>query len=263
MPAGTSWADVAGRDRCRVIYPRDMQRSQESPDAEVLQRLSLSPVSVAEVTAERYVDDPPEIPWHITPAVGEIALQLRSTVRRVAMGAGLARNKELVETVRALPGVTVVVTSPAGGTFIVGGDAWLGLCAVGSPPPGQPMPLDWMLHSLHRWFDAALSRFGVTARVARVDGAWCPGFSDIAVEGRKLAGLGFRVTRDCVVMRGVMAVRPMSDADFDVLMRCHRLIGIEIRRDTAISLCEAASSPELDVRAALASFRTVASTGVT
>src|SRR5450631_2585728 len=140
-------------------------------------------------------------------------MQLRSTVRRVAVGAGLARNSTLVEKVRRLPGVPAVVTSPAGGTFIVGGEAWLGLCAVGSPRAGQPMPLDWMLHSLRRWFDTALARFSVQVTVGRVDGAWCPGFSDLAVRGRKLAGLGFRVTRERVVMRGVLAVRPMSDAD--------------------------------------------------
>jgi hypothetical protein len=230
-----------------------------TPPATVRERLGLSPVSVAEVTAERVVDDPPEIPWHITPPVGEIALQLRSTVRRVAIGAGLARNSALVEAVRQLPGVPAVVTSPAGGTFIVGGDAWLGLCAIGSPPPGQPMPLDWMLHSLHRWFDSALARFSVVTAVERVEGAWCPGFSDLAVDGRKLAGLGFRVTRDRVVMRGVMAVRPMDDADFDVLVRCHRLIGVDVLRETAISLAEAAGATNLTVATAIDSFRDVVS----
>jgi hypothetical protein len=227
--------------------------------AVILERLALSPVSVTEVTAESAVDDPPEIPWHLTPAVGEIALQLRGTVRRVAIGAGLARNGQLVDRVRRLPGVPAVVTSPAGGTFIVGGEAWLGLCAIGSPPPGQPMPLDWMLHSLHRWFANALAPFSVVTTVERVEGAWCPGFSDLAVSGRKLAGLGFRVTRDRVVMRGVMAVRPMSDADFDLLVRCHRLIGVELRRDSAISLAEAGEAPDLDVNATIDAFRGVVS----
>ena len=189
--------------------------------------------------------------------MGEIALQLRSTVRRVAMGAGLARNGELVEAVRRLPGVPAVVTSPAGGTFIVGGSAWLGLCAIGSPPPGQPMPLDWMLHSLHRWFDGGPATVRGNGRVDRVDGAWCPGFSDIAVDGSKLAGLGFRVTRERVVMRGVMAVRPMTDDDYDLLVRCHELIGVEVRRDTAVSLSEAAGCPDLDVAATISAFRTV------
>lgn len=236
-----------------------METQPQPPRADVLQRLALAPVAVAEVTAERVVDDPPEIPWHIAPPVGEIALQLRSTVRRVAIGAGLARDADLVAAVRLMPGVPAAVTSPAGGTFIVGGDAWLGLCAIGSPPPGQPMPLDWMLHSLHRWFRTALEPFGVIPTVERVDGAWCPGFSDIAVDGRKLAGLGFRVTRERVVMRGVLAVRPMSDADFDVLVRCHRLIGVEVRRGTAISLSEAASR-DLDVAATIAAVRGVATT---
>ncbi|HWF58654.1 MAG TPA: hypothetical protein VG520_09900 [Candidatus Dormibacteraeota bacterium] len=232
---------------------------QTPPRALILERLNLSPVSVAEVTAERVIDDPPEIPWHLTPPVGTIALQLRSTVRRVAIGAGLARDAHLVDAVRRLPGVPAVVTSPAGGTFIVGGEAWLGLCAIGSPPPGQPMPLDWMLHSLHRWVVAALAPFSVVATVERVEGAWCPGFSDLAVSGRKLAGLGFRVTRDRVVMRGVMAVRPMSDADFDVLVRCHRLIGVELRRRSAISLAEAGALPGIDVTTAIDRFCTVAS----
>ena len=227
--------------------------------ADVIDRLGLSSVSVTEVTVEREVDDPPEIPWHLTPPIGEIAMQLRSTVRRVAVGAGLARNSTLVEKVRRLPGVPAVVTSPAGGTFIVGGEAWLGLCAIGSPRAGQPMPLDWMLHSLHRWFGAALAQYGVTTAVERVDGAWCPGFSDLAVHGRKLAGLGFRITRDRVVMRGVMAVRPMSDGDFDVLVSCHRLIGVRLRRGAAVSLAEAAGIGDLTVATSIDAFAGIVS----
>jgi hypothetical protein len=214
-------------------------------------------VRVAEVSVERYVDDPPEIPWHITPVAGDIAVQLRTTVRRVAVGAGLARNAELMERVRQLEGVPAVVTSPAGGTFIVGGDAWLGLCAIGVPLPGQPLPLDWMVRSLHRWFDAALAPLGVNTEVGRVEGAWCPGFSDIATHGRKLAGLGFRVTRDWVVMRGVMAVQPMSYADLDLLVRCHRLINVEVRGEAAISLSEASGLPGLDVTATIDAIRDV------
>lgn len=212
-------------------------------------------VRVAEVSAERYVDDPPEIPWHITPSAADIAVQLRTTVRRVAVGAGLARNTDLVERVRHIAGVPAVVTSPAGGTFIIGGEAWLGLCAIGVPPPGQPLPLDWMMRSLQRWFDAALAPLRVTTEVGRVEGSWCPGFSDIATQGRKLAGLGFRVTRDWVVMRGVMAVQPMSAADLEVLVQCHRLINVEVRGDTAISLSEASGLPLLDVPATIDAIR--------
>jgi hypothetical protein len=117
------------------------------------------------------------------------------------------------------------------------------------------MPLDWMLHSLHRWFTAAMAPFGVDPAVRRVDGAWCPGFSDIAVRDRKIAGLGFRVTRDTVVMRGLMAVLPMSDDDFRVLARCHQLIGLDLRRDAAISLAEASPRPVPGVAATISAMR--------
>jgi lipoate-protein ligase A len=99
----------------------------------------------------------------------------------------------------------------------------------------------------------------VVSTVERVDGAWCPGFSDLAVGGRKLAGLGFRVTRERVVMRGVMAVRAMDDADFGVLVSCHRLIGVELRHDAAVSLAEASETRDLTVAATIDSFRTVVS----
>jgi hypothetical protein len=58
-------------------------------------------------------------------------------------------------------------------------------------------------------------------------------------------------------MRGVMAVQPMSDADLDVLVQCHRLINVEVRGDTAISLSEASGSPGLDVPAAIDAMRDV------
>lgn len=220
--------------------------------------VAVAPVAVAEISAERFVADPPEIPWRITPKPGHIALQLRSTVRRLAVGAGLARNGDLLARVAAIDGVPAVVTSPVGGTFIIGGDAWLGLCAIGVPQPGQPMALDWMLRSLRAWFDAALAPLGVSISVGRVDGGWCPGFSDIAVSGRKLAGLGFRVTREWVVMRGVLSVQPPAAADLAVLVACHRLIGVEVRGDALISLAEASARPDLDVHATIEALRQVA-----
>lgn len=216
-----------------------------------------APVNVAEVTAEGRSDEEPEIPWHIAPDAGRIALQLRTTVSRVAIGAGLARRPELVEAVRALPGVSDVVTSPAGGTFVVGGPAWLGLGAIGTTIPGQPMPLDWMLHSLTAWFETALATYAVIPAVGKVEGSWCPGFSDIAVQGRKLIGLGFRVTRDWVVMRGVMAVQPLTASDLAILQACHRLIDLEVRADACIALAEAAADPELTVPAVIEGWRTL------
>jgi len=217
-----------------------------------------APVHVVEVTAERSADDPPEIPWHLAPAPGRVAMQLRTTMRRVLIGAGLARRPELVEAVRNIPGVPGVATSPAGGTFVVGGEGWLGLCAIGTLPDMRRAPLDWMMDALRAWFVAALRPLGVAVQVGRVESAWCPGFSDIAVDGRKLVGLGFRVTRGVVVMRGVMATRPVSDADLALLQACHRLIDLHVDPATLTSLAEATGDGGWDDARAIEHLRAVA-----
>ena len=193
-------------------------------------------VGVAEITAERSLEELPEIPLHLLRPAGDISVQLRTTLRRVAMGAGLARRPRLVESVRALPGVPGVVTSPAGGTFIIGGPTWLGLAAIGVPPPPPAAPIDWILHALEGWLAPRLAPLGIAITTGRIDGAWCPGFSDIAAGGRKLAGLGFRITRDWVAMRGVLAVGAIGPADLEVLQAVHRLIGVEVRGDACTSL---------------------------
>lgn len=217
-----------------------------------------APVRVVEVTAERDVEGPPEIPWHIAPEPGRVAMQLRTTVRRVMIGAGLARRAELVEAVRNAPGVGAVMASPAGGTFVVGGPGWLGLCAIGTLPDRRHPPLDWMMDALRHWFDAAMEPLGLRVHTGRVEGAWCPGFSDVAVGPRKLAGLGFRVTRGMVVMRGVMPVAPVSAADLQLLRTVHALIDLHVDAATLTSLAEATGDPTWTVDRAIAHLRAVA-----
>lgn len=217
-------------------------------------------VHVAEITAERRRRDPPEIPLHLAGEPGTVGLQLRTTLRRVSMSGGLARRDDLLASVRALPGLPELITSPVGGTFMIGGTGWLGLCAVGVPPRGGGMPLDWMAGALSAWFRVALGGLGVAVTTGRVEGGWCPGFSDIAAGGRKLAGLGYRVTRDWVVMRGGMPIRPISGEDMDLLIACHRLIGVEVVPEANVSLAEAAGERDLTVTDVLERWRDV-STG--
>jgi hypothetical protein len=214
-------------------------------------------VRVAEITAERRRHDPPEIPLHLAGEPGTVGLQLRTTLRRVSMSGGLARRTDLVAAVRALPGLPDLATSPVGGTFMIGGAGWLGLCAIGVPPRAGRMPLDWMGAALAAWFEAALGGLGVAITMGRVEGGWCPGFSDIAVGGRKLAGLGYRVTRDWVAMRGAMPIRPISTEDMALLVACHRLIGVEVVPEANTSLAEAAGTPGLEVADVLQRWRDV------
>jgi hypothetical protein len=219
--------------------------------------LDPAPVRVVEITAEQDVEGPAEIPWHLAPAPGRVAMQLRSTVRRVMIGAGLARRAELVEAVRNIPGLPGLATSPAGGTFIVGGPTWLGLCAIGTLPDRHHPPLDWMMDSLRHWFDAALQPLGIAMQVGKIDGAWCPGFSDIAIDGRKLAGLGFRVTRGMVVMRGVLPVQPVGEDDLLLLRATHALIDLQLDTATFTSLAEATGDPTWTVESAIAHLAAV------
>lgn len=214
-------------------------------------------VYVAEITAERSLEQLPDLPLHLAGPPGTIAVQLRTTVRRLAMGAGLARREELIAQVKALPDLPGLITSPVGGTFIMGGTAWLGICAVAIPPPDTGLPLDWTTAALHRWFTAVLSPYAIAPELGRVEGAWCPGFSDISASGKKLAGLGFRMTRDWVVMRGVMPVQAISPEDFAILHAAHALIGVEIKREAATSLAESGNNPAITVADFIDQVRTV------
>jgi hypothetical protein len=212
-------------------------------------------VRVAEVIAEHDADDPRELPLHLAGADGTVAIQLRTTLRRVGMGAGVARRPEIVDALRALPGFPGMAPSDTGGTFTVGGPGWLGLAAVGVPPGPQRMRLDWMTGALRSWFDAAFGSLGLRLRTGRVEGAWCPGFSDVSVGGRKLVGLGYRVTRDWIAMRGMMPVRPIDDADHELLVACHRLIGVEVRPEASTSLVECTGDSRWTVESAIEHLR--------
>lgn len=212
------------------------------------------PVRVAEVTAERDPQSELPLPLHLLGPRGTVAVQLRTMVRRVSMGAGLARRPDLLAAAREVAGPVALVVSPAGGSFVVGGERWLGVAAIGAPPPGEAIALDWMLRALRDWFATRLTEIGVPIAVGRVEGGWCPGFSDISAGGRKLVGLGFRITRDWVVMRGVMAVGPLSAEDLALLQALHALLGVAVAREANTSLAELTGDPRWTAERAIALF---------
>jgi lipoate-protein ligase A len=210
-----------------------------------------------ELTAEAGVEDPPEIPLHLMPPRGSVAIQLRSTVSRVCVGAGLARKSELLDRMRQVAGMEVA-PSPAGGTVVVTGPGVLGFCAIGVPPPEAAFSLDWMLGKVANWFRAALDVYRVTdVSVGRVDGAWCPGFSDIAVGGKKLVGLGFRVTKDWVVVRGVLPLVAYNDVELNALIKCHELIGVTVDPQTFVAMEQCTSDPRVGVADVMERWRQV------
>ena len=58
-------------------------------------------------------------------------------------------------------------------------------------------------------------------------------------------------------MRGAMPVRPITGADMDLLVACHRLIGVEVVPDANVSLAEAAGEDDLTVAEILERWRHV------
>lgn len=202
---------------------------------------------VVELTAETGSHDPPEIPLHLMPPVGSVAIQLRSTVPRVCVGAGLARHPELLDRMGETAAMAVA-PSPAGGTVVVTGPGVLGFCAIAVPPQQAAFSLDWTLGKVARWFRAALATYEVEdVSVGKVEGAWCPGFSDIAVGGKKLVGLGFRVTKDWVVVRGVLPVIAYTEVELNALIKCHQLIGVEVRPEKFVALEQCTSDEGVEV----------------
>src|SRR5579884_3644018 len=113
----------------------------------------LARVFVREVVAEQDDRELSDVPFHLLGEPGTIAIQLRTTLHRVTIGAGLGRNQPLVDEIRSLPRLPGLVVSAVGGTFIMGGTGWLGLAAIGRPPGDVGTALDWMAQSLYRWFD--------------------------------------------------------------------------------------------------------------
>jgi hypothetical protein len=216
-------------------------------------------VRVVEVVDE--APDPVDDPAELTPAIdaattGEVLVQLRRTTPRVTVGSGLARRPGIVDAVRALPGSPLVTTTTAGGTFVVGGPGWLAFSAVGRAPREGPLPLDWMCDALAAWFGARLGAAGLPGvQRGAVEGAWCPGFSDLNVEGRKLVGIGFRLTRERVLARGMIAVTRLEHDQLELLRGCHALIGKEVRREACTSLEELAGGGGWDVERAVGVLR--------
>ncbi|HUY10071.1 MAG TPA: hypothetical protein VMW80_11630 [Candidatus Dormibacteraeota bacterium] len=196
------------------------------------------PVTVVGVTDEddpRLASDPR---GGLTAMPSEITLQLLRTSRGVTLGSALARRPELVAQIRRIEGIGVVRTSPIGGTVGPGGDHWLGFLAVARLPDPCPRPLDRLTSALRTFLEDRLSSSRVHLEQGRVEGAWCPGFSDLAIDGRKLAGLGLRLTAGWGLVRGVVAVSAPDREELKCLDACHLVFGPGLDHSRLTSLAE-------------------------
>jgi hypothetical protein len=208
------------------------------------------PVSVVGVGDE---DDPQlesDPKAGLTAEPGQISLRLLSGRLGVTLGSTLARKPEVVERIRKIPGIGTVRLSPIAGTVGPSGPHWLGFLAVAGLPQPSAKPLDALNQSLLAFLEKRLEAFGVHLELGRVDGAWCPGFSDIGLGGRKLAGLGLRITKGWGLVRGVVAVSPPETEELQRLDQCHRAFGPGVDHATLTSLAEIPRLNEIDQKAA-------------
>ncbi len=204
------------------------------------------PVKVVGVAGEddqRLTTDPR---GGLTASSGEISLLILRTVLGVTLGNAITRRPELVAGIRKIPGIGVVRTSSMGGTVGPGGENWLSFLAVGRLPDPCPLPLDRLINALRVFLNERLASLGINLVQGRVDGAWCPGFSDLSVDGRKLVGLGLRLTAGWGLVRGVVAVSPPDADELAHLDACHRLFGPGIDRNRMTSLAEISGLERMD-----------------
>lgn len=167
----------------------------------------------------------------------------------VTLGPSLARRPEVVERIRAVAGIGEVRTSPIGGTVGPGGPAWLSLLFALRLPPGLPRPLDQVLEVVSSWLEARLEDLRLGR--GRVAGAWCPGFSDLSVDGRKLVGVGFKLRRDQALARAVLAVHPPTASELQALNLCHLAFGAGVAAESLVSLAELKAQPGMTREQAL------------
>jgi len=189
-----------------------------------------------------------------------VAVPLR-TAFGVTVGSGLWRQPGMVDAIRAIPGIGRVSLSPIGGTLGPGGQEWLHLMLVARPPDPFPRPLDSLMALTTGLLQAPLRPSGLRLVGGRIDRAWCPGFSDLAVDGRKLAGIGFKLTRELALVRVIVGLRRPPPERLAPLAASHQVAGFEldpealswlgdllrmpdISADQAVRLLASASAPE-------------------
>lgn len=200
----------------------------------------LWPVSVVGVAEEDELLRQADPRAGLSPEPGQISLLLLRTRPGITLGSSLTRKPAVLTRIREIPGLAAVRTSPVAGTVGPGGQHWLGFLAVANLPDPCARPLDRLTGSLRCFLEDRLGPWGVELELGRVEGAWCPGFSDLAIAGRKLVGLGYRLTGGWGLVRGVVAVSPPDQTELALLDACHRAFGPGLDYSKLVSLAEIA-----------------------
>ncbi|HUY53668.1 MAG TPA: hypothetical protein VMV23_00725 [Candidatus Nanopelagicaceae bacterium] len=197
-----------------------------------------------ELEDERVFQLVPDLP-------GQVLLCPLMNAPGVTLGSAIWRRPHLESAIRALEGIGEVRLSPIGGTVGPGGASWLSLLFVAHLPDPFPRPLDQLMAGFMAFLGQRLGPWEVPLERGRVAGAWCPGFSDVSVGGRKLAGLGFKLRREAALIRAIIGVGPPSSTELAALDAAHRTFGDGVAAERLSWLGQILGMPGLDREGAL------------
>jgi octanoyl-[GcvH]:protein N-octanoyltransferase len=170
---------------------------------------------------------------------GEPVARLWVVRRGLALGQRDARLPGWEAAARRLraDGVDVALRT-SGGQAVGLTDGVLNI-ALAWPGPDAPS-LERAFQALTDLLAAELERLGLPPQVGEVAGGFCPGRTDLAVGGRKVAGLSQRRRREAVMVHAFLWVRDPSPVD--IVAAFYRLAGDgpPLRPDAMASLSELA-----------------------
>lgn len=124
---------------------------------------------------------------------------------------------------------------------------------------GWTIPVDDPAATMHARFERladavvdALASFGISGTVGEVDGEYCPGRFSVHISGRKVMGVGQRLTRTGAYVGGVV-VLDGADMINDVLGPVYRLLGLTFDPATTGALSDVTGVAPNDFAEALIS----------
>jgi lipoate-protein ligase A len=98
------------------------------------------------------------------------------------------------------------------------------------------------MHDRFRWLSGAvvetLSRFGLHAEIGQIPGEYCPGDYSVHMNGRKVMGVGQRLTKGAAHIGGVVVLDDTASIN-EVLVPVYELLGIDMDPDVTGAVSDA------------------------
>jgi lipoate-protein ligase A len=167
----------------------------------------------------------------------------------------------------AVAGWPIVVRKSGGGACPIG----LGTVQVSTIEPASGATMNAKYDALAELIQSTLGSFRIVSRTGRVANAYCPGTYDLAVQGKKIAGLSQHWFRNrcgirCVVTSASINIEEAPDALAGAVNRFYESAGSPTRCQSAaltnMRLCERNACPDAHDLVSAVMNRIVVSAGL-